>query len=360
MAVGNDVVVVTGSSGFVGQHLVKLLHEHDDNCSEIRLFDLKPYKNKIGHREKKPVKHFVGDIRDAAAVSEAFKGANCVIHAAAVVDLKSAKNKEMVTTNVDGTKTVIDACIQHNIPRLVFCSTTDVTCGTEHIFYGTESTTPIPSTFMIGMYGQTKCKAEKLVLAANGQLLANGDGTLRTVSVRPTPLYGPQDRCFFYEILRYAKKHKYYLRIRSLDERLQISFVGNAAWALIKAKDRLAVDETISGESFFITDDTAIIDIHEHIRPFLEARNIPVSNFIFPYWLAWIILSLLCFFVRFLNLFVNYEVDIPSVSQLNYMCSTFFYNRSKATLRLDYEPIFNPEEADSLSLDYYSTVELSI
>ncbi|GFX53490.1 hypothetical protein TNCV_4652761 [Trichonephila clavipes] len=276
MAVRNEIVVVTGSSGFVGQHLVKLLHEHDDHCSEIRLFDLKPYENKIGHREKKPVKHFIGDIRDAAAVSEAFKGANCVIHAAAVVDLKSSKNvNEMVTTNVDGTETVIDACIRQNIPRLVFCSTTDVVCGTEHIFYGTESTTPIPSTFMIGTYGQTKCKAERLVLKANGQLLANGDGTLRTVSVRPTPLYGPQDQCFFYEILRYAKKHKYYLRIRSLDERLQISFVGNAAWALIKAKDRLAVDETISGESFFITDDTAIIDIHEHIRPFLEVRNIP-------------------------------------------------------------------------------------
>ncbi|GFR12135.1 hypothetical protein TNCT_461611 [Trichonephila clavata] len=358
MAVGNEVVVVTGSSGFVGQHIVKLLHEQDDTCTEIRLFDLKPYVNKIGHREKKPVKHFLGDIRDAAAVSEAFKGADCVIHAAAVIDLKPTNVKEMVTTNIDGTKAVIDACIQQNIPCLVFCSTTDVVCGSEHIFYGTESTTPIPKTFMVGKYAETKCKAEKLVLEANGQLLANGNGTLRTVSVRPTPLYGPEDKCFFYEILRYAKKNKYYLRIRSLDERLQISFVGNAAWALIKAKDRLAVDKTISGETFFITDDTPIIDIHEHIRPFLEARDIPVSNYIFPYWLAWIILSFICLFVRLLNVFVDYEVDIPSVSQLNYICSTFFFNRSKATLRLDYEPIFNPEEADSSSLDYYSTVEL--
>ncbi|GFU45640.1 3 beta-hydroxysteroid dehydrogenase type 7 [Nephila pilipes] len=359
MGIGNEIIVVTGSSGFVGQHLVKLLQERDDNCAEIRLFDLKPYENKLGHSEKKPVKHYVADIRDKNALLEALKGADCVIHAAAVVDIKLFPNvEEMVSTNVDGTQFIIDACIQQNVPRLVFVSTTDVVCGTEHIFYGTESTTPIPSTFMIGKYGETKCKAEKLALSANGQLLANGERALRTVSIRPTPLYGQEDKHFFYEAIRYAKKHKYYLRIRSLDERLQICYVGNAAWALIKAKDRLVVDETICGESFFITDDSAIIDIHEHIRPFMEARHIKVSNYIFPYWLAWIILSLICLFLRVINVFVKYEVDIPSVSQLNYMCSTFFYNRSKATLRLDYQPIFNPEEADSFSLDYYSNVEL--
>lgn len=48
-------------------------------------------------------------------------------------------------------------------------------CGTEHIFYGTESTTPIPTTFMIGKYGETKCISEKLVLEASGTKLANGN-----------------------------------------------------------------------------------------------------------------------------------------------------------------------------------------
>ncbi|GIY04562.1 3 beta-hydroxysteroid dehydrogenase type 7 [Caerostris extrusa] len=360
MGLKNEIVVVTGSSGFLGQHIVKLLQERDDNCAEIRLFDKQPYENKLGHKEDKPMKHFVDDIRDIDALLKAFSGADCVIHCAAVIEVGLFPNvQEMVSANVDGTRNVIEACIQKNVYRLVFASTTDMVCGSEHIFYGTESTTPIPTTFMIGKYGETKRESEKLVLEASGKLLANGERSLRTLSIRPVPLYGEGDKHFMYQILRYAKKYNgYYLRIRSLDERLQICYVGNAAWAHIKAKDRLVEDETISGEAFFITDDTSIIDIHEHVRQYMNARNFNVSSYIFPYWLAWIILSFICLIIRIINVFVKFEFEIPAVSQLNYMCSTFFFNRSKATLRLDYIPIYNAEEANNLSMNYYKSVNL--
>ncbi|KAG8173564.1 hypothetical protein JTE90_021687 [Oedothorax gibbosus] len=360
MAPKQEVVLVTGSSGCLGQHIVKLLQEKDDNVSEIRLFDRVPYDNKLGHEEKKSMKHYVADIKNFDSLLEAFSGVDCVIHAAAVIDMRFYPDeKEMVATNVNGTKNVIDACIQRNVARLVFSSTTDMVCGTEHIFYGTESTTPIPTTFMIGKYGETKYTSEKLVLEASGTKLANGEATLKTLSVRSTPFYGEEDKKFFYSILQHTKKSRgCYRKIRSLDERLQVSYVGNAAWAHIKAKDRLAVDETISGEAFFITDDTPIIDIHEHFQFYIESRGYKVSDYIFPYWLAWIVLSLLAMVVSMVNLFVKFEVEIPPVSSLNYLCSTFFFNRSKATLRLDYQPLYSPEEAKQLSLEYYKNVPL--
>lgn len=175
--------------------------------------------------------------------------------------------------------------------------------------------------------------------------------------MRPTPFYGEDDKHFFYKLLQYAKKTDgYFHRVRSLDERLQISYVGNVAWAFIKAKERLAVDETISGEPFFITDDTPIVDVYEHFEPFLEARGFRMSAYVIPYWLALIVLSVVCFFIRVINIFWRVEFDVPSVDMLNYMCSTFFYNRSKATLRLDYQPIYTPEEAKERSLPYYANV----
>lgn len=43
-----QVILVTGASGFLGQHVVKLLQEKDTQVKEIRCFDLKPYENKLG------------------------------------------------------------------------------------------------------------------------------------------------------------------------------------------------------------------------------------------------------------------------------------------------------------------------
>ena len=43
-----DVVVVTGGSGFLGQHIVQLLQERT-LVKEIRVFDLRNYENLMGN-----------------------------------------------------------------------------------------------------------------------------------------------------------------------------------------------------------------------------------------------------------------------------------------------------------------------
>ena len=43
-----DIVLVTGANGFLGQHVVKLLHEKDEDLDEIRCFDIRHYQNKLG------------------------------------------------------------------------------------------------------------------------------------------------------------------------------------------------------------------------------------------------------------------------------------------------------------------------
>ena len=40
---------ISGGSGFLGQHIVKLLQEKDDVVGEIRVLDLKPYVKHLGN-----------------------------------------------------------------------------------------------------------------------------------------------------------------------------------------------------------------------------------------------------------------------------------------------------------------------
>jgi 3beta-hydroxy-delta5-steroid dehydrogenase / steroid delta-isomerase len=42
------VVLVTGGSGFLGQHIVGLLQDRADHVTEIRVLDVIPYENKLG------------------------------------------------------------------------------------------------------------------------------------------------------------------------------------------------------------------------------------------------------------------------------------------------------------------------
>ncbi|XP_076336389.1 3 beta-hydroxysteroid dehydrogenase/Delta 5--_4-isomerase type 1-like isoform X2 [Tachypleus tridentatus] len=301
-----------------------------------------------------------GDVLNAQSIEDACVGVDCVIHAAGVISVGLFPDKvKMHTVNVEGTQRVIDACIKKNVSRLIFTSTVDVVVGKEHIFYGTESTTPKPATFLLGGYGETKCKAEELVLQANGRTLADGKGTLYTLALRPMVLYGEQDGYFVISALRAAKKRNGVLqRVHSVDERLQVMYVGNAAWAHIRAKDTLREDKTAAGEVYFITDDTPIIDIYEIMRPWVEAHGFKLSDYVLPYVFVYILLAVVCFFLRLVSPFYKPEGYITSTEELDYLCSTYFFNRAKATLRLDYHPLYTPDEASERSMSYYANVEI--
>jgi nucleoside-diphosphate-sugar epimerase len=72
-----------------------------------------------------------------------------------------------------GTANVIQACVEHNVPRLIYTSSVDVVIGFDDIINGEESL-PVPKRFLFHGYPDTKHRAESLVAEANGRALAAG------------------------------------------------------------------------------------------------------------------------------------------------------------------------------------------
>ena len=54
-ATRKEVILVTGGAGFLGQHIVRLLQERTTNVNEIRVFDTRPYRNKLGKSHSIPL-----------------------------------------------------------------------------------------------------------------------------------------------------------------------------------------------------------------------------------------------------------------------------------------------------------------
>ncbi|MDE3276898.1 MAG: GDP-mannose 4,6-dehydratase, partial [Spirochaetota bacterium] len=115
--------VITGGAGFIGSHLAKTLVAQGqrvrifDNFSSGRKENLAAIANQVQIIE--------GDICDFNALLPALKGADFVLHHAALVSVPESVQKPLATwqINVQGTANVLEAARQNRIRRVVFaCS----------------------------------------------------------------------------------------------------------------------------------------------------------------------------------------------------------------------------------------------
>src|SRR5262249_29114610 len=145
--------------------------------------------------------------------------------------------------NVVGTRNVLDACRTHGVRRLVFTSSPSVV-GAGHAIEGGDESLPYPAHFL-AHYPRTKAEAERLALAANGPDLA-------TVSLRPPLSGGPGDNHLTPRLLARARAG----RLRQVGDggnRVDVTYIDNAAAAHLLAADRLAPGSPVAGQAYFIS-----------------------------------------------------------------------------------------------------------
>ena len=173
--------LVTGGSGFIGGHLVRMLAARGER---VRILDIHPPAQKLDG-----VSWIEGSICDAKSVREALEGAERLFHLAANPNLWARDKSTFRQVNLEGTRIVLDEAGRAGTPRIIYCSTESILKS-----WRRNSATPIANgdfdlgpDDMPGPYTISKLLAEREAIAA----AARG---LPVIIVNPTVPMGPGDR----------------------------------------------------------------------------------------------------------------------------------------------------------------------
>ncbi len=183
---GNKKVLVTGSEGFIGSHLLERLIEEG---AGVRAFVLYNSFNSWGWLDRlekntlKKIKIFSGDIRDPHGVYKAMEGVDIVFHLAALIGIPFSYHSPdvYVDTNIKGTLNILQAARKLRTNKIILTSTSEI--------YGTAQYVPIDEEHPINPqspYAATKAAADHLSLSFYRSF------NTPVVILRPFNTFGPR------------------------------------------------------------------------------------------------------------------------------------------------------------------------
>lgn len=148
-------ILITGGTGSLGKALTKHILNNYPDVKRLVIYSRDEQKQFVMNQELpseiiKPLRYFIGDVRDSDRLKRALKDIDYVIHAAAMkhVPIAEYNPDECVKTNIDGARNVIDACLETEVERVVALSTDKAAAP-------------------VNLYGATKLASDKLFVAAN-------------------------------------------------------------------------------------------------------------------------------------------------------------------------------------------------
>ncbi len=174
------IAFVTGATGFLGSHVARVLSERG---AKLRLL-VRPTSN-LKNLEGLSAETATGDLRDAASLQKAMSGCDTVFHVAADYRLWVRDPSEMYRSNVEGTRTILEAARSNGVQSVVYTSSV-ATIGFAKDGSSADEDSPVSLADMIGHYKRSKFMAEQIALEV-------GHGGMRVVTVNPTTPIGEQD-----------------------------------------------------------------------------------------------------------------------------------------------------------------------
>lgn len=221
-------VLITGGSGFLGINLIRyLLSKGVESITSLDIADFE-------YPEKDKVDLVKGDIRDKETVSQLMKSVNSVVHAAAALPLYT--KKQIYSTDVDGTRNLLEEAYKNNVDRFIYISSTAV--------YGIPDHHPIyedDKLTGVGDYGQAKIMAEQICEKYRKKGMC-------VPIIRPKTSVGPERLGVFALLYDWTKDGKNFPMIGSGKNRYQLLDVEDLCDAifLCMTQDKKTVNDVFN------------------------------------------------------------------------------------------------------------------
>ncbi len=229
-----STILITGGNGFVGRHVISALQDRGDLVRVLAL----PGED-VGWLQKRGVAVYHGDIRAPESLAQPVRGADAVLHLAAMMDVWRPV-EDYRAVNVTGTENVCRAALAADVRRFVHMSSSSV--------YGVALGRPADESFPLAPfpdpYPITKAAGDKLVQ----RMIA--EDHLPAVIIRPDQIFGPGDQLHFGKMAdRLRSGHG--IVVGSGDNAMPFVYVTDVVQGLLLALDH---DKAV-GEAYNITND---------------------------------------------------------------------------------------------------------
>lgn len=251
---GKSHLLITGAQGFIGFHVTQrfLVQEKYQVIAISR-----------GIEREKPSKHFnnpgvvlvKGNFFDAELLEQLFTAypIQHVVHLAAVRGAGSRKESDYITVNVQGTESLLEASLKHQVKKFIFCSSVGV--------YGTIPI-ELPANVNSPLHGDSHYHKSKILAEEKVQeFITRG---LDAYIVRPTITYGTGDNGFPKILVELVRKRL--LLLPSIDINIHLLNVNNFAelFLHIIEAERLNQRVFIAGDETSISLRELADVIHQH------------------------------------------------------------------------------------------------
>ena len=181
----DELTFVTGATGFIGSHVVRLLRQRGDR---VRI--LARNSSPASNIEGLDCEIVIGDLKDASSLVRCVQGCRRVYHVAADYRLWARNTQDIYDSNVAGTRNLLSACCESGVEKVVYTSTVG-TIGMREDGLPADENSPVTLDDMIGHYKRSKFMAEQVALefARSGfpVVVVNPTYPVGAGDIKPTP-----------------------------------------------------------------------------------------------------------------------------------------------------------------------------